>query len=328
MVPRRGYRGYLCPFLAALAGTAYLSPSAVAAPPIAEYRFNGTGTSAANTGSDTTALNFFDATSSPANLYGPAGSGVSGLAGDLAFDNRGSSAMGNPGPGGFAAQTADVPATDGLRSFTVQGWFKTEGAQAIGRDAALVNNQGNGGGWSIRSQGRPNSGNVGNLTLMFNDGTTIQEVYSAPAVDQSGPYSQTQAWVFFAVSYDGTLTSNNVKFYQGGTASAVTLAATRTLDGGAAGDDDNPLKIGNVAAAVTRPFDGLMDDVRLFGSAADASGVLDQSTLEGLRQADVLNLNTPEPSTVSGFISLAAPALALRRTRRRRPAARGANPQT
>src|SRR5215217_7435617 len=87
--------GYLWPFLAGLASTVALSGFAWGAAPIVEYRFNGTGTSAASTGNDTTSVNFFDGTNSPANLYGPAGSGVSGQAGDLAFDNRASTGMGS-----------------------------------------------------------------------------------------------------------------------------------------------------------------------------------------------------------------------------------------
>lgn len=312
MMPRREY---LCPLLAMLAGAVGLPARAGGAPPIAEYRFNGSGTSATSTGSDPTPVSFFDSTNMPASLYGP---GVSGLSGDFAFDNRASTAMGTPGPGGHADQAADNAATDGLKSFTIQGWFKTDGTQAIGRDAALINNLGTGGGWSLRGQGLTGSGNVGNLTLLVNS----TEAYSGPGVNFSGPYNATQTWVFFAVSYDGTTSTNNVKFYQGSATIAVTLVATRSLAAGPAGDDDNSLKVGNAAATgvVTKPFDGLLDDVRLFGSATDGSGVLDQPQLESFRSGDAQN--TPEPAAGSGFMLLAVSALGIRRKRAGRPSQR------
>src|SRR3954452_4724304 len=92
MGPRRGYLWLLW---AALANAVALSEFAWGATPIIEYRFNGSGTSAASTGSDTTPVSFFDSTGSAANLYGLAGSGVSGLANDLAFDNPASMGMGS-----------------------------------------------------------------------------------------------------------------------------------------------------------------------------------------------------------------------------------------
>jgi hypothetical protein len=89
------------------------------------------------------------------------------------------------------------------------------------------------------------------------------------------------------------------------------------LNVGPVGDDDNPLKIGNGAGAGTtaRPFDGLLDNLRLFGSATDGSGVLNTAELESFRQADVQNVQvSPEPPMAAVLMLLVAPALGLRRT--------------
>ena len=64
------------------------------------------------------------------------------------------------------------------------------------------------------------------------------------------------------------------------------LAAT-----GVVKDEPQQLGVGN-GAAQSRAFAGLLDDMRIFGSTTDSTGVLSLSQLEQLRLSDV-----PEPST-------------------------------
>lgn len=287
------------------AGLAAVPPLASAAPPpIFEYRFNDTGVSTLSTGTNTALLNFFNGAGAAADLHA-INLGVGGV-GDTAFDNRASAVMGAAGPGGRGQHSADDNSIDTLLSFTLQGWFMTEGTTPIGNDAQLINN-----GWSLRAQSN------GNLDLQVQGTAGITDVQSAGAFNITGTYTPTQSWVFFAVTYDGSLTSNNVNFYQGAQASSVVLVSTQSLNQGAAVQEAGPLAVGNFSSSSERPFDGLMDNVRIFGSQSDNSGVLTLAELEVYRVADVNNV--PEPSS----IFLVAAGGGLMALARRRPAARG-----
>src|SRR6187401_2710804 len=81
--------------------------------PLVEYRFNETGVEAKNTGLDATPLLFKNASSIGFDLHSVDGAGVSGLEGDRAFDNSGSTAMGNAGVGGVG-EAAPLPVIHGL----------------------------------------------------------------------------------------------------------------------------------------------------------------------------------------------------------------------
>lgn len=269
--------------------------------PLVEYGFNETGLTAPSSGSAAGAgLSFFNAAGTAADLHGAAGGGVGGdLVGhaqfglDRAFDNTASTAMGNAGVGGLANTSADVNAIDALTSFTLSGWFKTEGATGITGFARLfVNESGNVGmhllGGDVAGELRPK---VDNVEL----GTP----------DVQG-YGDTQKWVFFAFTYDGTLTANNALFYKGYRNASesgvnpfqVSLIETRTMNVGAVAQDTSVLMIGNRTGTRDRPFDGFLDNMRIHGSASDASGALSLVDLEDLRAGDVL---VPEPGSASLF---------------------------
>lgn len=250
---------------------------------ILEYTFNGSGTSAASTGTDTTSAQFRDSLGDPANLHGAAGSGVSGQASDLAFDNTSATGMGSAGAGGIA-NAGDVSAVDGLSSFTLQGWFKTDSTVSVGNAARLFDNAyGGSGGFFLYGEG-------GALKL---------NVDGIATVASSASYGATEEWVFFAVSYDGTQTTNNVNFYIGSTSEAVSLVSTATLNAGTTALAATPFCVGNTPAYV-RAFDGYLDDMRVFGSTSDSSGVLSLPELEVIRSVDAI----PEPSTSAMWMGL------------------------
>jgi hypothetical protein len=236
-----------------------------------EYHFNETGTTAASTGTDTTAVTLQNSSGVATDLHSTDTLGVSGLAGDRAFDNTASTGMGNaPATGGRGFQ-ADQAAVDGLSSFTLAGWFKSSTALANG--AQLFNNTSSGAGFALAN-------NAGNALILYVDGTG-----GTSATYTSGG----DVWTFFAVGYDGTLTGNNLKFYRGTTSTGVAqVGSTGTLNKGAVADDANGLTIGNNNAAFNRPYDGLLDNMRIFGSSIDDSGVVDLTTLESYRANDVL----------------------------------------
>src|SRR3989304_9079921 len=260
----------------------YLGQTVQAQTAILKYTFDETGTTAPSTGSDVTAVTLRDnsVVGNATDLHSADGLGVSGLTGDRAFDNTASTDMG--GDGGRADQ-ADLVAIDTLTSFTLQGWFKTAGSTAIGggggtRKAVLLHNtstsQGQTKGFELF--GQPNK-----LKLAV-DGSNVE----------TSAYGDTQSWIFFAVTYDGTLTSDNVKFYKGSASSEVTLVTTLTIDMGRGEDDTGGLGIGNERGRNDSPFDGYLDNVRVYGSQGDNSGVLTLAQLDSIRAGDV-------PPTVS-----------------------------
>src|SRR3990172_6665378 len=238
---------------------------------ILEYKFNETGSTAPSTGSNATVLILKDSSGAATDLHSADSLGVSGLAGDRAFDNTGSTSMG--GSGGRAEQ-ADLAAIDTLKSFTLQGWFKTDGISTLGTNARLFHNFAGSNGFDLYGKSTIN----GDMTLGVDNGDA----------DTSGAiYGDTQTWIFFAVTYDGTLASNNVKFYKGSGISTVTQIGTHTVNKSAVDNEGTGLGIGNKSGSSNFPFDGFLDNIRIFGSQSDNSGALTLSQLETFRSGDV-----------------------------------------
>jgi hypothetical protein len=258
--------------------------------PILQYTFNETGTAAGSTGSNPTALTLTNASGVAADLHSASALGVSGLPGDRAFDNTASTGMGGAGVGGTAFVNNYMSLPSQLDSFTFQCWYNTSSvpsqAARLFDDGRISAFAGSAGGW-------------------FNFDVNSEGVAS-PTV-----YTQTNQWVFFAVSYDSTQSSNNVVFYQGSQTSPVSIVSVATLNAGAASMASHPLGIGNYYASNIRPLQGLMDDVRVFGSVSDASGALSQAQLETIRRQDVAG---SQYGTTAGLIGVqfvqAGPALA------------------
>jgi hypothetical protein len=210
--------------------------------------------------------------------------------------------MGNSGTGGTVALNTTL---SGLSSLTVQGWFKSN--TAINGAARLVdgyNTAGFGAGFGLRA-----------------DVTAGQLVFTIDGNNytSSASYGATNAWVFFAATFDfGT---EDAKFYVGSTSSAVSLVNTVNLNNipeTTSRTGGNNFEIGNLAGVNnTRPYDGLLDDIRIYGATTGNSGALSLTDLESLRQFDVV----PEPSTWVmvfsglGMLSLFRRNLTYRRAR-------------
>mgnify|MGYP005845027811 CR=1 FL=1 len=287
-------------------GAGLLPAGRAAAAPILEYRFDGTGTSAASTGTNTTPLLFLNAAGVAADLHGAPGSGVTGGLGlatsatDRAFDNSAATAMGNIGTGGLATHAADLDAIDGFTSFTLSGWFRTAGTAPYNGFARLFVNRNATNGFHLLA------GDVG--------GEMRPAVDANEAADVAG-WADTQTWVFFAMTYNGTLTSNNVNLYKGYRNSAeaggspnVSLVSTITINSGPVGNDTAVLQVGNRTAR-DRPFDGFLDNFRIHGTqtANDASGALTLAQLEAIRFADM----NPIPEASPAWLLTLAAAAAL-----------------
>jgi hypothetical protein len=257
--------------------------------PLVRYDFNETGNTPGSSGSERRPLETRNDAGTNVELHTAGGNGVSGLSGDRAFDGSGASDHGSvasAATNGFRADQSDYAPLDGLAQFTISGWFRTETTATLaGKTPRLVINHdgesgANGDGFNLQFF----SDFDGDLKLEIDDTT-------GGGVNSTGTaYAAKQKWVFFAVSYDGNTTTNNVKFYRGfrndteaggGAGSAdVVLVTTASLDRGPVDAESVGLVVGNRAGG-DRPFDGLLDEIRI-----DA-GLMDAATLEPVREAAV-----------------------------------------
>src|SRR5581483_7633886 len=142
-----------------------------------EFQFNGDFSNgvfdytANNTGYLSTAAIMSNSSGTLTNLHSSDALGVSGQPGDRAFDNRATPSMGSATSG--KATVANRTWFNDLQAFTLQGWFKTDGAQTIGNNASLIEDSDANGGWSLRAT------STGKLTLTMSDGSSTKTCTSS-----------------------------------------------------------------------------------------------------------------------------------------------------
>jgi hypothetical protein len=267
------------------------APGIAQAATVLHYDFNETGNAPGSTGTDTRPVKLLDDGGNALDFHSADAGGVSGLPGDRSFANTGPSDQGRFADGatnGFRAEQSDNPAVDGLSAFTLSGWFRTELADTFLPNATprLVNNHDDGAGsagdgFNLQFL----TGSEGDLKLEVDDDT-------GGGVNTTGAlYSGKQKWVFFAVSYDGSATIDNVNFYigfrddaeaGGGPGSAaVALVTTASLDRGPVDGESVGLRLAN-RFGDDRPFKGFLDEIRIDDVAHAGPGGL--AILETYRQ--------------------------------------------
>jgi hypothetical protein len=230
---------------------------------VGEYQFNGDLSNGSitstthNTGYLSTPVSLLNSAGTATNLHSADALGVSGQSGDRAFDNRATTSMGSTGGKG---SIADRTWFRGLQAFTLQGWFKTDGAQTLGNGASLIEQFDANGGWALRST------SAGKLTLTVGDGSTTKTATSSQV------FTQQNQWVFFAVTFDKRPSSNEVSFYVGTDTASITLAGQASISSANTSD--------TVAVPVTigSGFDGLLDNMRIFASRRNVTWINDDGT--------------------------------------------------
>ncbi len=199
--------------------------------------------------------------------------------------------------GQIGSDTAFETALIGAQSFTMTGWFNTSG---------LVANE------RILDFGNCNLITTSDSRLSFyEDGKTVTDTQSTAI------YGADNQWVFFAVTYDGTQSSGNLKYYVGDGATASSLGITKdanfgTLD--SASDGMVTYLANRQVNPGDRSFSGYLDELRIYTSSTDASGVLNAASIEEIRQHDISPI--PEPTTL-GLFAVASGLLMLIRRRMR-----------
>lgn len=208
------------------------------------------------------------------------GPGVSGRQEDHSFNNSSATGMGLDGQGGWGEVAIPADATiweKGFASFTVTGWFQATQTKPTGT-ARIVYVQ-------------PSLGGTAMAIWATGGGRLELRLGKAEDGGQSEPVfgGETGEWNYFAVTFDGTKSSNNVRYYAGSESSDVREVGT----GSASVDKWLPAKDGSRAPIfivanggkdIQRPFQGFIDELRLFGAESGPGGALSLERLEEIRR--------------------------------------------
>lgn len=262
-----------------------LSASSASASLLLDMNFNNPDTSVTTVASSVGGYSFSTLATNGTAAAIQNGTGVSGAAGDYSLNLTSATRMGgsdNTASGPVAAYAASTGlAIASQTSLTLAGWFRTDTTTQVGGSARIL---------ELSTLSVNAGSSAGTLSLNIN-GVTLAS---------SASYTATQEWVFFAVTFDGSIASgNNVSFYIGGLNSPVSLVSSGRIElfnwgGYTVEATNNSIRIGNTAtgaSARARPFDGYLDDLQLYGAATGSSGALTLSELEVIRTAAV-----PEPA--------------------------------
>ncbi|HYG35557.1 MAG TPA: hypothetical protein VEC99_12270, partial [Clostridia bacterium] len=257
--------------------------------PLVNLRFSeNTGVTAANSGSlageaslvqpDGTGLPAFT-NNVPTGLYAPAANSSSMDFGLIAAGQYGRAVDLNTTAG-------DGSGTLGpLNQFTVCGWLNARDLAVGwgGNRIAFALDRGDGSGFDLVQQDN------GSLRIGINqwpDGANGGGPASSAGVLKADPQAGAANWVFFAVTYDPTLASGNVKYYFGSPQNLAALDSSHNykgLDIGLTGElpFTGRLTLGNFGdviearndAGSSRVFRGLMDEIKIYDQALDLVGI-------------------------------------------------------
>ncbi len=174
---------------------------------------------------------------------------------------------------------ADAVLDSGLEQFTICGWFKAD-SPVISSGTTILTRVANGG-----------TAGPGYIRIVFDSFGRTRLIVNAVAEDQWHWFATEDTWTFFAVTYDGSASVDNVTWYYGTDTNPSYLqdghtAVFGSLDGGTLASSDQPLVIGDDGTTGVHTFDGSMDEIRIFNQ------VLTAQQVEEARQL----INAPQPS--------------------------------
>lgn len=230
--------------------------------------------------------------SSKSNLYGGAGSGVSGQSDDFALDTK----IGTMGGNGGVVKGGNGQSQN-LNGFTISGWFNANKGSSISNNAILVSSRSRSDDSKFAYEIKAGSGS-GRLAL------TVQSkgkyyTWETPAV-----YTERNEWVFFAVTLDTD--SSYVAFYKGTKSQSVhRVHRTSISNVSEIPTKDNSMFTIGGSSTGTRTFAGLIDNIRLWYSEngpdrvddkKDKHAELTQEELEYLRRSDINEFKPSDPT--------------------------------
>ncbi len=162
-----------------------------------------------------------------------------------------------------------------LKSFTITGWVNCRNAaegEGGNRIVSWINNGGDGADLVFKSDGSLQIG-IG----QWPDSSPARSSAGKISVDANAGASN---WRFFAVTYDASLASAQVKFYFGTPSADAALDVSKDYNRGNAGSNIGPsFTVGHFntatrSGATDRMFRGLIDQIRVYGSKTDSTGAL------------------------------------------------------
>lgn len=192
---------------------------------------------------------------------------VSGMQPAYASDGVGGYCLNNTSASGMGASGGMVRITNSallsekltdLRSFTVMGWMKSD-SPLLGLAGIVC--------YPSTKGFRLRAGSTNRLVLEI----AGQNIYSDSAANYACP-----DWKFFAVTYDGTRSTDNLVFYYANNdaADTVTVDSVHSTAVGTLFADPAYFYIANVATAGHAAFDGRLDTIRVFASKFDDTAAL------------------------------------------------------
>lgn len=196
----------------------------------------------------------------------------------------------------FIESATPIDQLKGLSAFTITGWLNAK-SSSVGsggnRVVSWINNGGDGVDLVYQSNGSLRLGVDGwpdNSPAFSNPGKVTTDI-NAPASN----------WVFFAVTYQS---NGQVQYYFGTNTVAATLDVTRAYAGpGVTGSNIGKFAIGAFNSATRnagtydRMFRGLIDDIRVFGSALTLDDII---SVQGKNSTDVTPPSAPANLVATG----------------------------
>lgn len=204
----------------------------------------------------------------------------------------------------FALCGIDLPGAGatlrGLKSFTISAWVNCHDRQVAGGGNRILSATVGGDGIDLAYHGE------GQLQLGVNDWNN-GAAFVRSSTGRISDHEQTPAdnWRFLAVTYDSTAASRQAKFYFGSTREPATLdQAVDYARGPVGANPPADLGIGNHLLSSRKAnqdnmFHGLMDQVRLHGSASDGSGALNAEQIVALQSGGAV-AGRPSPLARAG----------------------------
>ncbi|NUQ57112.1 MAG: LamG domain-containing protein [Candidatus Paceibacter sp.] len=196
-----------------------------------------------------------DANGNNADLRSPDGEGISGQPGDRCFDNTASTEM--AGTGGRCEAESSALA-DGLKQMTVTFWHLTD--QNDGNGSFPVYKGSGDEGWNIAFKYK-------DFVFHYNGHETDR---------QSGNFENPNEWVFVALTYNGAALpgTDNIIFYKGTKDIQPFVVSVQAEPSETIRSTGDKLTIGNVFGKNNFPFDGKIDNVRVYDKVLTPEEIL------------------------------------------------------